>query len=88
MEVLEMFLRSLPAQTVTRPARVCLVSQVLDGRIHEQVKDYLVSMCQTELDTYQVVHTTFNQLLDSSKEVSRTPPTRAVPLLVFRLKLG
>ncbi|XP_030217434.1 F-BAR and double SH3 domains protein 2 isoform X2 [Gadus morhua] len=43
--------------------------KVLDGRIHEQVKDYLVSMCQTELDTYQVVHTTFNQLLDSSKEV-------------------
>ncbi|KAJ3589682.1 hypothetical protein NHX12_010525 [Muraenolepis orangiensis] len=44
-------------------------ANVLDGRIHEQVKDYLVSMCQTELDTYQVVHTTFNQLLDSSKEV-------------------
>ncbi|KAG7279251.1 hypothetical protein CRUP_010867 [Coryphaenoides rupestris] len=43
--------------------------KVLDGRIHEQVKDYLVSMCQTELDTYQVVHVTFNQLLDSSKEV-------------------
>ncbi|CAL8268241.1 unnamed protein product [Merluccius merluccius] len=43
--------------------------KVLDGRIHEQVKDYLVSMCQTELDTYQVVHTTFTQVLDSSKEV-------------------
>ena len=56
-------------------ARVCLVSQVLDGRIHEQVKDYLVSMCQTELDTYQVVHTTFNQLLDSSKEVRETSLT-------------
>ena len=47
---------------------MCL--QVLDGRIYEQVKDYLVSLCQTELETYQAVHNTFNQLLNSSDGVS------------------
>ncbi|KAF3840618.1 hypothetical protein F7725_006480, partial [Dissostichus mawsoni] len=40
--------------------------KVLDGRIYEQVKDYLVSLCQTELESYQAVHNTFNQLLNSS----------------------
>lgn len=44
--------------------------QVLDGRIYEQVKDYLVSLCQTELETYQAVHNTFNQLLNRSNGVS------------------
>lgn len=44
--------------------------QVLDGRIYEQVKDYLVALCQTELETYQTVHNTFNQLLHSSNGVS------------------
>ncbi|XP_040007309.1 F-BAR and double SH3 domains protein 2-like isoform X1 [Xiphias gladius] len=43
--------------------------KVLDGRIYEQVKDYLVSLCQTELETYQAVHNTFNQLLISSNGV-------------------
>ncbi|KAG7217155.1 hypothetical protein INR49_027696 [Caranx melampygus] len=43
--------------------------KVLDGRIYEQVKDYLVSLCQTELETYQTVHNTFNQLLASSNGV-------------------
>ncbi|XP_029375129.1 F-BAR and double SH3 domains protein 2-like isoform X1 [Echeneis naucrates] len=43
--------------------------KVLDGRIYEQVKDYLVSLCQTELETYQAVHNTFNQLLSSSNGV-------------------
>ncbi|XP_067464904.1 F-BAR and double SH3 domains protein 2-like [Thunnus thynnus] len=43
--------------------------KVLDGRIYEQVKDYLVSLCQTELETYQAVHNTFNQLLNSSNAV-------------------
>lgn len=43
--------------------------KVLDGRIYEQVKDYLVSLCQTELETYQAVHNTFNQLLNSSHGV-------------------
>lgn len=47
---------------------ICL--QVLDGRIYEQVKDYLVSLCQTELESYQAVHNTFNQLLNSSNGVS------------------
>ncbi|KAM4727127.1 F-BAR and double SH3 domains protein 2-like [Anableps anableps] len=40
--------------------------KVLDGRIYEQVKDQLVSLCQTELETYQAVHNSFNQLLNSS----------------------
>uniref|UniRef100_A0A665TWU0 F-BAR and double SH3 domains protein 2-like n=1 Tax=Echeneis naucrates TaxID=173247 RepID=A0A665TWU0_ECHNA len=47
--------------------------KVLDGRIYEQVKDYLVSLCQTELETYQAVHNTFNQLLSSSNGVSLDP---------------
>uniref|UniRef100_A0A8C6KXI0 FCH and double SH3 domains 2 n=1 Tax=Nothobranchius furzeri TaxID=105023 RepID=A0A8C6KXI0_NOTFU len=45
--------------------------KTLDGRIHEQVKDYLVSLCQTELETYQSVHNTFNQILSSSGGVSQ-----------------
>uniref|UniRef100_A0A672ZRI1 F-BAR and double SH3 domains protein 2-like n=1 Tax=Sphaeramia orbicularis TaxID=375764 RepID=A0A672ZRI1_9TELE len=43
--------------------------KVLDGRVYEQVKDYLVSLCQTELETYQAIHNTFNQLLNSSSGV-------------------
>ncbi|XP_054481967.1 F-BAR and double SH3 domains protein 2-like [Anoplopoma fimbria] len=43
--------------------------KVLDGRIYEQVKDYLVSLCQTELESYQAVHDTFSQLLNSSNGV-------------------
>ncbi|KAM7397583.1 hypothetical protein PAMA_005747 [Pampus argenteus] len=42
---------------------------VLDGRIYEQVKDYLVSLCRTELETYQFVHNTFNHVLNSSEGV-------------------
>ncbi|XP_038833289.1 F-BAR and double SH3 domains protein 2-like [Salvelinus namaycush] len=40
--------------------------KVLDGSIYEQVKDYLVSLCQMELESYQAVHNTFNILLESS----------------------
>ncbi|XP_044077345.1 F-BAR and double SH3 domains protein 2-like isoform X2 [Siniperca chuatsi] len=43
--------------------------KVLDGRIYEQVKDYLVSLCQTELESYQAVHNTFNHLLNCSNGV-------------------
>ncbi|KAM9333307.1 F-BAR and double SH3 domains protein 2-like [Pholidichthys leucotaenia] len=43
--------------------------KVLDGRIYEQVKDYLVSLCQTELETYNAIHSTFNQLLNNSNGV-------------------
>uniref|UniRef100_A0A3Q3DAW9 FCH and double SH3 domains 2 n=1 Tax=Hippocampus comes TaxID=109280 RepID=A0A3Q3DAW9_HIPCM len=43
--------------------------KVLDGRIHEQVKDYLVSLCQTELESYQAVHDVFTKLLDNSNGV-------------------
>ncbi|KAM9728794.1 F-BAR and double SH3 domains protein 2-like [Menidia menidia] len=43
--------------------------KTLDGRIYEQVKDYLVSLCQTELETYQALHKTFSQLLSSSNAI-------------------
>ncbi|KAK7926029.1 hypothetical protein WMY93_008339 [Mugilogobius chulae] len=43
--------------------------KVLDGKIHEHVKDYLVSLCQTELETYEAAHNTFNQLLTSSSAI-------------------
>ncbi|XP_072317960.1 F-BAR and double SH3 domains protein 2-like, partial [Eucyclogobius newberryi] len=43
--------------------------KVLDGKIHEQVKDFLVSLCQTELETYTAAHDTFNQLLSSSSAI-------------------
>ncbi|XP_057677231.1 F-BAR and double SH3 domains protein 2-like [Corythoichthys intestinalis] len=46
---------------------ICL--KALDGRTYEQVKDYLVSLCQTELESYQAVHDVFNKLLDSSNGV-------------------
>lgn len=51
-------------------SRCHFVAQVLDGRIHEQVKDYLVSLCQTELEGYQSVHDTFSQVLGRSGMVS------------------
>uniref|UniRef100_A0AAZ3QNF3 FCH and double SH3 domains 2 n=1 Tax=Oncorhynchus tshawytscha TaxID=74940 RepID=A0AAZ3QNF3_ONCTS len=44
--------------------------KVLDGSIYEQVKDYLVSLCQMELESYQAVHNTFNILLENSNRVS------------------
>ncbi|XP_058490089.1 F-BAR and double SH3 domains protein 2-like isoform X2 [Solea solea] len=40
--------------------------QVLDGRIYEHVKDYLVSLCHTELEASQAPHSTFQFLLDKS----------------------
>ncbi|XP_026183626.1 F-BAR and double SH3 domains protein 2-like [Mastacembelus armatus] len=43
--------------------------KILDGRIFDQVKDYLVSLCQTELETCQAVHNTFSQLLNSSNGI-------------------
>ncbi|XP_021473404.1 F-BAR and double SH3 domains protein 2 isoform X2 [Oncorhynchus mykiss] len=43
--------------------------KVLDGGIYEQVKDYLVSLSQTELEAYQAVHDTFNVVLESSNGV-------------------
>ncbi|CAL9685153.1 unnamed protein product [Knipowitschia caucasica] len=43
--------------------------QVLDGRIHDQVKSFLVSLCQTELETYEAAHDTFNDLLSSSSDI-------------------
>nr|XP_046182319.1 F-BAR and double SH3 domains protein 2-like [Oncorhynchus gorbuscha] len=45
--------------------------KVLDGGIYEQVKDYLVSLSQTELEAYQAVHDTFNVVLDSSNGVTQ-----------------
>uniref|UniRef100_A0A674E8F7 FCH and double SH3 domains 2 n=1 Tax=Salmo trutta TaxID=8032 RepID=A0A674E8F7_SALTR len=43
--------------------------KVLDGGIYEQVKDYLVSLSQTELEAYQAVHDTFTVVLESSNAV-------------------
>ncbi|XP_061818743.2 F-BAR and double SH3 domains protein 2-like isoform X1 [Nerophis lumbriciformis] len=43
--------------------------KVLDGKVYEQVKDYLVALCQTELETYKAAHDVFNRLLDSSNRV-------------------
>uniref|UniRef100_A0AAQ5ZAR7 FCH and double SH3 domains 2 n=1 Tax=Amphiprion ocellaris TaxID=80972 RepID=A0AAQ5ZAR7_AMPOC len=40
--------------------------QALDGRIYEHVKDYLVSLCRTELEASQATHNTFQFLLDKS----------------------
>ncbi|KAM9499130.1 F-BAR and double SH3 domains protein 2-like [Salvelinus alpinus] len=45
--------------------------KVLDGGIYEQVKDYLVSLSQTELEAYQAVHDTFNVVLESSNGVTQ-----------------
>lgn len=47
-----------------------LVHQALDGRIYEHVKDYLVSLCHTELEASQATHNTFQFLLDKSTRVS------------------
>ncbi|MEQ2157673.1 hypothetical protein GOODEAATRI_004029, partial [Goodea atripinnis] len=55
--------KSLPV-TLQSPEGQCK-----DGRIYEQVKDYLVSLCQTELETFQAVHNSFSQLLNSSNGV-------------------
>uniref|UniRef100_A0A8C6WTH2 F-BAR and double SH3 domains protein 2 n=1 Tax=Neogobius melanostomus TaxID=47308 RepID=A0A8C6WTH2_9GOBI len=43
--------------------------QALDGRIYEHAKDYLVSLCRTELDASQATHNTFQFLLDKSTRV-------------------
>lgn len=40
--------------------------QALDGRIYEHAKDYLVSLCRTELEASQATHNTFQFLLDKS----------------------
>ncbi|XP_042164963.1 F-BAR and double SH3 domains protein 2 isoform X2 [Oncorhynchus tshawytscha] len=45
--------------------------KVLDGGIYEQVKDYLVSLSQMELEAYQAVHDTFNVVLESSNGVTQ-----------------
>ncbi|XP_036820792.1 F-BAR and double SH3 domains protein 2 isoform X2 [Oncorhynchus mykiss] len=43
--------------------------QELDGGIYNHVKDYLISICQTELEAFQVIHNTFQFLLDKSTRV-------------------
>ncbi|XP_064841399.1 F-BAR and double SH3 domains protein 2-like isoform X2 [Oncorhynchus masou masou] len=43
--------------------------QELDGGIYNHVKDYLISICQTELEAFQVIHNTFQFLLDKSSRV-------------------
>uniref|UniRef100_A0A8C6SQS9 FCH and double SH3 domains 2 n=1 Tax=Neogobius melanostomus TaxID=47308 RepID=A0A8C6SQS9_9GOBI len=43
--------------------------KVLDGKIHTHVKDCLVSLCRTELETYEAAQNTFTRLFSSSSEV-------------------
>lgn len=43
---------------------------MLDGQIYSQVKDYLMSLCQIELDGYQTVDRIFRHLLKVSNGVS------------------
>ncbi|KAK6296456.1 hypothetical protein J4Q44_G00325980 [Coregonus suidteri] len=43
--------------------------QELDGGIYDHVKDYLISICQTELEAFQAIHNTFQFLLDKSTRV-------------------
>ncbi|TRZ02151.1 hypothetical protein DNTS_014242 [Danionella cerebrum] len=38
----------------------------LEGNVYEHVKDYLVSLCRTELEAFQAVHSTFQFLLEKS----------------------
>ncbi|XP_068600521.1 F-BAR and double SH3 domains protein 2-like [Brachionichthys hirsutus] len=45
--------------------------EVLDGRVYEQLRGYLASLCRAELDGYRGVHDTFSQLLSSSQGVLR-----------------
>uniref|UniRef100_A0AAV2J075 Uncharacterized protein n=1 Tax=Knipowitschia caucasica TaxID=637954 RepID=A0AAV2J075_KNICA len=40
--------------------------QALDGSIYEHAKDYLVSLCRTELEASQATHNTFQFLLEKS----------------------
>ncbi|XP_052316642.1 F-BAR and double SH3 domains protein 2-like isoform X1 [Oncorhynchus keta] len=43
--------------------------QELDGGIYNHVKDYLISICQTELEAFQAIHNTFQFLLDKSNRM-------------------
>ncbi|XP_053729544.1 F-BAR and double SH3 domains protein 2-like isoform X5 [Synchiropus splendidus] len=43
--------------------------QDLDGSIFEHVKDYLISLCRTELEASQATHNTFQFLLDKSTRI-------------------
>uniref|UniRef100_A0A8C4ZAU9 FCH and double SH3 domains 2 n=1 Tax=Gadus morhua TaxID=8049 RepID=A0A8C4ZAU9_GADMO len=43
--------------------------QALDGGVFEHVKDYLVALCRTELETFTATHNTYQFLLDKSTRV-------------------
>ncbi|CAB1316636.1 unnamed protein product, partial [Coregonus sp. 'balchen'] len=60
--------------------------KVLDGGIYEQVKDYLVSLSQTELDAYQAVHDTFNVMQDLHQQqfVQQNPVFHSAPAILFQ----
>ena len=53
---------------------VSLLLQALDGGVFEHVKDYLVALCRTELETFTATHNTYQFLLDKSTRVSPTSP--------------
>ncbi|XP_051953464.1 F-BAR and double SH3 domains protein 2-like isoform X1 [Xyrauchen texanus] len=43
--------------------------KTLEGNVYDQVKDYLVSFCRTELEAFQAIHNTFQFLLEKSSRV-------------------
>ncbi|XP_035241024.1 F-BAR and double SH3 domains protein 2-like isoform X1 [Anguilla anguilla] len=43
--------------------------KALDGSIYDHVKDYLISLCRTELEAFQAIHNTFQFLLEKSSRV-------------------
>lgn len=57
----------------------------MDGRIYEHVKDYLVSLCHTELEASQAPHNTFQFLLDKSTRVSPTWSVKTEGVFCFVL---
>ncbi|XP_010869103.2 F-BAR and double SH3 domains protein 2 isoform X1 [Esox lucius] len=68
--------------------------KVLDGAIYDQVKDYLVSLCQTEIEAYKAVHDTFSVLLERSNGVmqefhrqqfvQQNPVFHSAPAILFQ----
>uniref|UniRef100_A0A673NFX3 F-BAR and double SH3 domains protein 2-like n=1 Tax=Sinocyclocheilus rhinocerous TaxID=307959 RepID=A0A673NFX3_9TELE len=48
-----------------------LIIQVLDGSFYDHVQSFLISLCQTELETSQSIQDTFQCLLDTSSGVTQ-----------------
>uniref|UniRef100_A0A8C1JIC2 FCH and double SH3 domains 2 n=1 Tax=Cyprinus carpio TaxID=7962 RepID=A0A8C1JIC2_CYPCA len=48
-----------------------LIMQVLDGSFYDHVQSFLISLCQTELETSQSIQDTFQCLLETSSGVTQ-----------------